>query len=150
MDNTKTVATLNDLLNITNDRIQGFSKVEEKVWQGYPHLRNNYDQMVQESQTMKADLIGLITERGGEADNTSTTAGALHRAWIDVKNSLTGDNAESTLENVVFGEQAAIDSYEKALQSENLCPQSTTVVQNQLQQLKSSFNKFERLEKSSD
>lgn len=150
MDNTQIVATLNDLLNITNDRILGFNKVEEIVWQGFPNLKNDYDQMVKESQTMKSDLIGLITERGGEADNTATTAGAIHRTWIDLKNSLAGNNAESTLENVVFGEQAAIDSYQEALQGGDLCPQSTEVVAKQLEQLKSSYNKFERLEKASD
>lgn len=28
-----TVSTLNDLLQITNDRIEGFNKVEDKVWE---------------------------------------------------------------------------------------------------------------------
>ncbi|MCI3937271.1 hypothetical protein MQX03_08670 [Chryseobacterium aahli] len=39
MDNSKTVSTLNDLLNITNDRIKGFSKVEDKVWETYSPLK---------------------------------------------------------------------------------------------------------------
>ena len=110
MDNSKTVSTLNDLLQITNDRIQGFDKVEDKVWDSYGPLRNNYDQMVKESQEMKSDLLSLIQSKGGEPNDTSTVAGVLHRTWIDVKNSLTGDNNESTLENVVFGEKAAIDA----------------------------------------
>ncbi|WP_228448900.1 hypothetical protein [Chryseobacterium mulctrae] len=39
MHNERTVATLNDLLNITNDRIQGFAKVEDKVWDTYSPLK---------------------------------------------------------------------------------------------------------------
>lgn len=147
MDNSKTVSTLNDLLNITNDRIQGFAKVEEKVWDSYSGLKNDYDQMVRESQTMKSDLMGLITERGGNPDDSSTTAGALHRTWIDIKNSFGVDHAESTLENVVFGEKAAIDAYQEALQSGNLCPQSTVVVADQLVKLRASYGKFETLER---
>jgi uncharacterized protein (TIGR02284 family) len=150
MDNSKTVSTLNDLLNITNDRIQGFSKVEDKVWDTYSSLKNDYDQMVRESQTIKSELIGLITERGGNPDDSSTTAGALHRTWIDIKNSFGGDHAESTLENVVFGERAAIDAYQDALDSGNLCPQSTAVVQDQLGKLKSSYGKFESLERTAE
>lgn len=150
MDNSKTVSTLNDLLNITNDRIQGFSKVEDKVWDTYSPLKNDYDQMVRESQTMKSELIGLITERGGNPDDSSTTAGALHRTWIDIKNSFGGDHAESTLENVAFGEKAAVDAYQDALESGNLCPQSTTVVADQLGKLKSSYSKFENLEKNTN
>lgn len=150
MDNSKTVSTLNDLLNITNDRIQGFSKVEEKVWDSYGNLKVDYDQMVREAKIMRADLIDLINERGGKVDDTTTTAGALHRTWIDVKNSFTGDNAESTLENVVFGEKAAINAYQEALQSGNLCPQSTVVVADQHENIKASYQKFENLERLSD
>ncbi|MCU7616307.1 PA2169 family four-helix-bundle protein [Chryseobacterium sp. PBS4-4] len=150
MDSTKTVSVLNDLLNITNDRIQGFSKVEEKVWDKHSLLRDDYDQMVKESQEMKSELIGLITERGGEPDDTSSAAGAIHRTWIDVKNAFTGDNPEATLENVVFGEKSAIAAYQEALQSDKLCPQSTVVVADQLEQLKSSYSKFQTLEKITD
>lgn len=150
MDNSRTVSTLNDLLNITNDRIKGFSKVEDKVWETYSSLKNDYDQMVRESQTMKSELVELISEKGGEVDDSSTTAGALHRTWIDVKNAFGGENAESTLENVVFGENAAIDTYEEALEDGNLCPQSTAIVSGQLEKLKSSYAKFQTLNKSID
>ncbi|GGG59755.1 PA2169 family four-helix-bundle protein [Epilithonimonas arachidiradicis] len=149
MNNEKTVSALNDLLNITNDRIQGFSKVEDKVWETHPTLRNDYDQMVSRSQDMKNDLIRLITERGGQPDNTGSTAGAIHRAWIDVKNELSFDNDEATLENVVFGENAAIKAYQNALDSGDLCPESSQVVLDHLHHLKASHSKFEHLENRS-
>jgi len=147
MNDEKTVSVLNDLLNITNDRIEGFSKVEDKVWNTHSALRNDYDNMVAQSQTMKTELIGLINAKGGQADNTTSTAGAIHRAWIDVKNSFTGDKDESTLENVVFGENAAIDAYQNALDSGDLCPESSRLVSDQLHHLKSSYAKFENLER---
>ncbi|MFY1045989.1 PA2169 family four-helix-bundle protein [Chryseobacterium sp. GP-SGM7] len=150
MDNSKIVSTLNDLLNITNDRIQGFGKVEEKVWDSYANLKVDYDQMMREAKIMRADLIDLINERGGKVDDTTTVAGALHRTWIDVKNSFAGNHAESTLENVVFGEKAAINAYQEALQSDNLCPQSTVVVADQHEKIKSSYKKFENLENLND
>lgn len=146
MDNTKTVSVLNDLLNITNDRIDGFSKVEDKVWDHYPALRNDYDQMVSQSLTMKNELSDLITERGGTPDNSGSAAGAIHRAWIDVKNSFAGNNAEATLGNVVYGENAAINAYQSALDSGDLCPESSRVVLGQLHHLKASHDKFENLE----
>lgn len=148
MNNEKTVSTLNDLLNITNDRIEGFSKVEDKVWENHSGLKADYDQMVSESQNMKNDLIRLINEKGGEADNTTSTAGAIHRAWIDVKNTFSGNKDEATLENVVFGEKAAIKAYEDALESGDLCPESTKVVSDHLHHLRSSYSKFENLEES--
>ncbi|WP_294323265.1 PA2169 family four-helix-bundle protein [uncultured Chryseobacterium sp.] len=148
MNNEKTVSTLNDLLNITNDRIEGFSKVEDKVLENHSGLKTDYDQMVLQSREMKSDLIRMINEHGGDADNTTSTAGALHRAWIDVKNTFSGDKSESTLENVVFGEKAAIDAYQDALDSEDLDPECARTISDHLHHLKSSYAKFESLEES--
>lgn len=148
--NNPTVSTLNDLLQITNDRIEGFNKVEDKVWEKYPSLKSDYTNMVDQSQKMKLELKSLISERSGDIDDSSTVAGALHRTWIDVKNAFSGDHAESTLENVTFGESAAIEAYEKALDSGDLCPESSRVVQDQLHSLKSSYEKFRNLENRHD
>lgn len=95
---------------------------------------------------MKNELSSLITERGGTPDQSGSAAGAIHRAWIDVKNAFATDTADSTLGNVVYGENAAIDAYQDALASGDLCPESTKVVLNQLHQLKASHDKFEILE----
>lgn len=51
---------------------------------------------------------------------------------------------------MIFGEKAAVDSYQEALQSGNLCPQSTVVVADQHMQLQASYQKFENLEKLTD
>ena len=147
MNNDKTISVLNDLLNITNDRIAGFAKVEDKVWETHSNLKSAYDDMVSRSTDMKNDLINLINLKGGEADNTTSVSGAFHRAWIDVKNTFVSDKEESTLENVVFGEKAAITAYQDALDGGDLCPESTAVVSEQLKQLKASAAKFEILEK---
>lgn len=146
MNNDKTIAALNDLLKITNDRIAGFAKVADKVWDNYSELRPAYDIMVGEASGMRNDLINLITSKGGNPDDTTSVSGAIHRAWIDVKNSFSRDKDESTLENVVFGEKAAIEAYENALESGDLCLESTTVVTQQLQKLRSSYANFDALE----
>lgn len=146
MDNEKTVSVLNDLLKITNDRIEGFSKVEQKVWDTHSGLKADYDMLIAYSQSMKTELIAMIRERGGEVEDTTTTAGAIHRAWIDLKNSFSGNKDEATLKNVIFGEDAAIKAYQDALDSGDLCAESSGKIQDQLHHLKSSYNKFENLE----
>ena len=150
MENSKTVDALNDLLQITNDRLEGFKKVDTKMIESYGDLSKEYDHMVTESTQMRTELSSLVRERGGDPDNSTTVAGGLHRTWIDVKNSLTGNKDEATLENVVFGEHAAINAYEGVLESGDLCPESSKVVQDQLHKLKSSYAKFDNLEKRAD
>lgn len=150
MDNSKTVDALNDLLQISNDRVQGFQNVDKKTIESYSGLSGDYDHMVEQSVGMRAELSSLVRERGGDPDNSTTVAGSLHRTWIDLKNSFSGDRDESTLENVTFGEKAAIEAYEKALESGDLCKESAQVVQDQLQKIKTSYAKFSSLEKTVD
>ncbi|MCY0976746.1 PA2169 family four-helix-bundle protein [Chryseobacterium wangxinyae] len=147
MENKKTVEVLNDLLKITNDRIEGFLKVEDQLWNSYSHLKPDFDRMLSASQDIKSELIGMIRQNGGIAEDTVTTAGAIHRAWIDLKNSFTGDKEKSTLENVVFGEDAAIKAYQDALDSGDLTDEVSRKVLDQLHHLKASYKKFENLEK---
>ncbi|KMQ68935.1 hypothetical protein ACM39_06545 [Chryseobacterium sp. FH2] len=147
MKTEQTVAVLNDLLQITNDRIEGFEKVEGKVWEMYPDVKDEYDRMISQSKIMKNELINLITEKNGTPQDSPSVAGTLHRAWIDIKNSFTlGNLEESTLGNVVFGEKAAIDAYQKALASGDLCEKSSKVVSEQLHSLKDSYNQFKKIE----
>ena len=150
MENTKTIETLQGLIQITNDRLEGFRKVDRKIFETHPGLDTEYDHMIRQSEVMKSELSALVLGKGGDSDQSATLAGGLHRIWIDLKNSISGKEAESTLENVVFGENAAIKAYETALNSGDLCPDSTVVVQKQLHQLEASYQKFSNLENSVD
>ena len=147
MENDRIVSVLNDLLQITNDRIEGFGKVEGKVWEKYPDIKAEYDRMISQSKMMKNELINMINEKGGHPSNSSSIAGSLHRTWIDIKNSFTiGNIEESTLSNVVFGEQAAMKTYQAALDSGDLCQKSTELVTEQLNSLKVSHEQFKKIE----
>lgn len=145
MENKTTVNALNDLLQITNDRMEGFQKVEKEVMEFHPKLRETFREMSIQSTKMKTELSSLIREKGGDPDNSTTVAGGLHRTWIDVKNAFTSDNDEASLESVAFGENAAVNAYDDALKSGDLCPESTNVVRDQLISLKSSYEKFKNL-----
>jgi uncharacterized protein (TIGR02284 family) len=147
MENKKTVSVLNDLLQITNDRIEGFEKAEGKVWEKYPDIKAEYDRMISQSKMMKNELINQINELAGDPDDSTSVAGSFHRAWIDIKNSFTvGKIEESTLSNVVFGEKAAMEAYQNALDSGELSPQSFDLIKEQLHSLKVSYNQFQKIE----
>lgn len=147
MDNSKTLSILNDLLQITNDRIRGFESVEGKVWESYSDLKDEYDKMISQSKIMKNEIINLITERGGNPSDNGSVAGSIHRAWITIKNSLpVTNNDQETLQNVVFGEKHAIEAYENALKSGELGSDISSVISDQLHSLRNSYNQFNNIE----
>jgi uncharacterized protein (TIGR02284 family) len=152
MENNKTTAILNDLLNITNDRLEGYEKVEGKIWEMNHSLQNDYEHMTSQTKVMKTELINMIKERGADANDSGSFSGALHRAWIDLKNSfLVGGLEHSTLENVVFGENAAIQAYQEALDSGDLDEASKDTVTDHLKKIKDACREFKaKLDNSED
>lgn len=56
MDHQQEISVLNDLLHITNDRKEGFEKVEGKVWEMYPDVKDEYEHMISQSKIMKNEL----------------------------------------------------------------------------------------------
>lgn len=148
MENSQKISVLNDLLQITNDRISGFEKVEGKVWESYSDLKSEYEKMISQSKIMKNEIINLITERGGDPNDSTSVAGNLHRTWIDVKNTLSiASNERESLDNVIFGEKHAIKAYENALQSNELDKDSSAVIEEQLNSLRISYEQFSNIEK---
>ena len=151
MKNQEEVSVLNDLLHITNDRIEGFAKVEGKIWESYPAVKDDYARMNSLATIMKNELIDLIQDDGGKPEDRASVAGAIHRAWIDVKNSFSiGNTEESTIENVVFGEKAAVDTYQKAIESGKLSEKSLNIVSEQLKNIKDSYHQFKGMSSYKD
>ena len=143
MENSKTISVLNDLLHIINDRLEGFEKVEGKVWEKNHDLKNQYEHITTQSKIMKNEIIDLITKRTGNPNDSASISGSLHRVWIDIKNSFTVSGLEvSTLQDVIFGENASIQAYQEALDSGNLDTESTEVVAEQLKKIKDSCHEF--------
>lgn len=143
MEHSKTITILNDLLYIINDRLEGFEKVEGKVWETNRELKEKYEHIISHTKIMKVEIINLITARGGNPKDSASVTGTLHRAWIDIKNAFViSDLESSTLQNVIFGENAAIQAYQEALDTNDLDAESSDVIGQQLKRIKDSAKEF--------
>lgn len=114
------------------------------VWEKNHQLKDQYEHITTQSKIMKNEIINLITSLGGNPNDSASLSGSLHRAWIDIKNSVIVSHLEeSTLQNVIFGEKAAIQSYQEALDSGDLDPESSEVISEQLKKIKDSSHQFQ-------
>lgn len=118
--NTSNIETINDLIEINNDRIQGYDRlIGEVAGTHSTDAIRLFQQYKQESQANVAALTAFVHQMGGEAVTGTTVGGALHRLWIDIKNTFVFNEKESALESSVFGDGAAIKAYEAALAIED-------------------------------
>lgn len=131
--------TLNDLIRINNDRIEGYSKAIAQAEE--QDLQSLFSEFVQQSRQFSNELRGLVNSRYGSEDNDkrvtdeTTASGKIYRAWMDVKDKFTGGNRKSVLASCEFGEDAAQKAYKSALEDDELSPDVRSVVERQKSEL---------------
>ncbi|MBV8399035.1 MAG: PA2169 family four-helix-bundle protein [Acetobacteraceae bacterium] len=128
MDKDDLISTLNNLIETSRDGEQGFRTCAEgvknaEVKQMLEHAATRCGQAVSELQTKVRSL-------GGDPERSGSVSGGLHRAWVDIKSTITGMDEAAVLAECERGEDVARKAYEAAL-AKDLPPDIRSVVARQ-------------------
>ena len=129
----KTVSVLNDLIEINNDRADGFENASGNLKDQNVDLKAIFDKLASESRKNVIELAGLVGGRGDKPESGNSISGTLHRAWIDIKATFGGDDRHSILAECERGEDAIKKSYKDALQENDLGTEVRDILLNQQQ-----------------
>lgn len=116
IDIEKTVDALNKLLEINNDRLEGYETASKETDEH--DLKTLFAQLARTSHRCRQELVSEITSLGGEPVEGTKVSGKFFRAWMDVKAALTGKDRKAILSSCEFGEDKAVDTYEKVLEDD--------------------------------
>ncbi len=123
MENTeKIIDILNDLAEINNDRVAGFENASEHLENDDRTLRPVFDKLAGESRDNAVALAEKARQFNGEAEDGTSVSGSLHRAWLDIKATFSGNDLESILNECERGEDAIKQAYSTALDDSNELP----------------------------
>jgi len=129
------IQVLNDLLKINNDRIREYRKAAKQIidfdW------RTLFLSMIDESKKFATELVLAILQKGG-VPHSATTSGKIYRFWVEMKDTFTGMDRESILNECEFVEDAALKAYNRALENEDLTAELALLISKQLESLHSS------------
>jgi uncharacterized protein (TIGR02284 family) len=140
--------TLNDLVEINNDRIVGYEKAIEELHPEDSDLKSLFAQMIVESQKLKMELATEVQRYGSDIETGTTNSGKIYRAWMDVKAIFTGHDRKTVLNNCEFGEDAAQKAYKTALEMDNLSDDVRALITKQKAQLRVSHDEIKALRDS--
>ncbi|RFM32872.1 PA2169 family four-helix-bundle protein [Chitinophaga silvisoli] len=145
----ETIEILNDLVQINNDRIDGYEKALGELKEEDNDLRALFSSMISESHEIRLALGTEVNALGGDMETSTTTSGKIYRAWMDVKALFTGHDRHTVLANCERGEDAAQNAYNTALEDEDLPAYLREMVAEQQQTLKRSHDKIKALRDAS-
>ncbi|WP_354329835.1 PA2169 family four-helix-bundle protein [Pedobacter sp. CG_S7] len=144
-NNSVNAEVLNDLIQINNDRIQGYEKAMKELDPADLDLKELFVKMIGESHKHKLALATEVQALGTDVETGTTSSGKIYRTWMDLKTVFTGHDRKAVLENCEFGEDAAQKAYKEALEEEDLSANLRDMIAQQQKELKASHDQIKNL-----
>lgn len=142
------VDNLQNLLVKNYDAEKGFAKAMNDAKDG--SLKNFLKHQAAQRSRFANELDKEIRNLNEKPKESGSVTGGLHRTWIDIKTAVTGEKDEAVLEECIRGEKASVEEYEERLQKNNFPPHVSSLLNNQLSEIKSTLNKVKTLEDVAD
>src|SRR5947209_19676843 len=108
------ISTLNNLIETLKDGEKGFKEAADAVKD--PQLKSLFQEYSQQRHRFATELQGQAQSLGeSKPEKSSSTAGAMHRAWINLKSAVTSGDDKAILSECERGEDSAVHEFEEAL-----------------------------------
>jgi len=145
MENEKSVNALNELIEINNDRVEGYETASKETEDA--DLKNLFAALQTTSQNNLTALRAEVTRLGGTPEEGTRVTGKFFRVWMDVKAALTGNDRQGVLNSCEFGEDKALETYENVLEShaEHLSTDQIAMIRDQHATLRGEHDKVKAL-----
>ena len=93
----------------------------------------------------RIECATAVARLGGNPEDDGTTAGAVHRGWINLKEAVLGRDDEATVNSVESGEDYLKDKFETALKNTDLPAEARGAVEQAWQSVKSGHDQMSQL-----
>jgi uncharacterized protein (TIGR02284 family) len=143
-NNQEIIDSLNNLIQINNDRIQGYLTASQETEEG--DLKAVFSEMMTASQECRRELVHEVSSLGGTPIEGTTVSGKLFRVWMDIKAAITSKDRKAILNSCEFGEDAAVNTYQKEMDGDALKgSEQLSKVRDQYAKIKSGHDKIKQL-----
>jgi uncharacterized protein (TIGR02284 family) len=110
-----------------------------------PQLKSLFQEYSQQRSRFANELQAQARSLGeSDPEKTSSAAGAMHRAWINVKSAVTSGDDKSILSECERGEDSAVHEFEEAMQ-DGLTSPLRDIVSRQFSEIKSAHDRVKHL-----
>lgn len=142
LSNDDVISTLNGLIEICKDGMEGFKTAGEDVERS--DLKSLFYEFSQQRARFFGELQSLVQGLGGDPEKSGSFAGAVHRGWMDLKSALMSKDEAAILNECERGEDAARNAYKEALQS-GLPSNVVSVLQDQYASVQAAHDRVKAL-----
>jgi uncharacterized protein (TIGR02284 family) len=143
MAETADVSTLNTLTATLIDSIEGYEASAGDVRD--PALAQRFAARAQERRRATTALQDTVRRLGGEPEDDGSLAGGAHRAFVNLKQAVTGSDDTAVINEVERGEDYLKGKFEAALKDTDLSADARTAVQEAWESVRSGHDEMSQL-----
>jgi uncharacterized protein (TIGR02284 family) len=136
-------AVLNHLIETCKDAERGFRHIAEQA--ADPVLKSLFLDIASQRERFAADLLPHAQRLGGASTHEGTTAGTLHRTWIDLRSAISRGDPVAAIHEAERGEHFSRGVYRSALDG-LLPPTARELVEAQYAELRKTADRLRGLE----
>lgn len=144
--NDEVISTLNNLIETCKDGQEGFRTAAEGVKNA--ELQTLFNTYSQQRAQFAAELQNEVRRLGGDPEKTGSVAATLHRGWIDIKSTVTGEDEGAVISECERGEDSAVRNYKDAI-AEGLPADVGSIVERQYGAVQEAHDRIRALERAS-
>ena len=138
------ISTINSLIETLKDGQEGFKQAAEAVKDS--NLKSLFNEYSLQRSRFAGELQAEAVQLGEpDPETSSSTSGAMHRAWIDIKSAVTSGDDHSILAECERGEDSAVKEYQEAIEDSDLSSPVRDIVRRQYNEVKSAHDRIKQL-----
>ena len=145
---TADTTTLNTLIGTLIDSIEGYQKAAADT--SNTRFAEMFNARAQERQQVLTKLQAAVARMGGNPEDDGTTAGAVHRGWINLKEAVLGRDDEAIVNSVESGEDYLKEKFETALRNTDLPVEARSAVEEAWTSVKAGHDEMSQLKHAID
>ena len=140
----ETISTINSLIETLKDGQEGFRQAAEAVQDSA--LKSLFSEYSLQRSRFAGELQNEAINLGeSKPEDSSSTAGALHRTWINLKAAITSRDDHAILAECERGEDSAVKEYRDAMEKEELSSPVRDIISRQYTEVKSAHDRIKQL-----
>jgi uncharacterized protein (TIGR02284 family) len=143
--NKDAVRTLNGLIESTLDSADGYQSAAKSAEN--PRFKTLFAERAQSRRQIVSSLQSQVRGLGAQPEDDGTVLAAAHRAFLNLKNAVTGDD-ETVVKEVERGEDHIKEKFETALKEGKLTPGSLDAVTKAYASIKADHDRMSNLKHS--
>ena len=147
-EHSKDTTTLNTLIATLLDSVDGYTKSAHDVKDR--DLADRFNARARERQSAVAGLQAAVARLGGNPEDDGTLLAGAHRAFLSLKEVVTGSDDQAIINEIERGEDYLKNKFEAALKNVDLAPEARSAVDQAWTSVKAGHDEMSGLKHNRD